>query len=173
MLPFAGVGVAIAITLVVGPWLEAPEPNDGVVEEDEPSAIDAVGLEIVETRSPNPTSAEPGTASEEAMAPAGHAHRITEGGRLSIDAASLREGEVLALGLALSDEARGDEPLAGKVVSVDGRVLEFTAVPVGGKGGGVQLAIDPAWLQRGDYMIQIKTAEKTALPLHRYVLEVR
>ena len=98
--------------------------------------------------------------------------RIAEGGRLSIDATSLREGEVLAIGLGLADEARGEEPVAVRIVSVDGRRLETTAAPARGSGSGLRLEIDPEWLTPGRYLIEISTAEKNHFAVRRYVLEV-
>ncbi len=98
--------------------------------------------------------------------------RIADGGRLSIDADSLREGEVLAIGLGLADEARGEEPVTVRIVSVDGRRRETTATPARGSGSGLRLEIDPEWLTPGRYMIEVSTAEKTHFPVRRYVLEV-
>jgi hypothetical protein len=100
-------------------------------------------------------------------------HSIAERGRLTIDAGSLRQGEVLRLELALADEAHTDEPLAVRVVSIDGRALDLSAVPAGGEGGGVQLVIDADWLQPGSYLIQVTTTEQSPFPLRRYVLEVQ
>jgi hypothetical protein len=104
--------------------------------------------------------------------PAPPAQRIADGGRLSIDALSLRDGEVLALGLGLSDEARGEELLAVRLVSVDGRRIETTAAPASGSGSGVRLEIDPEWLTPGRYLVEVSTAEKSHFPIRRYVLEV-
>lgn len=98
---------------------------------------------------------------------------ISESGRLEISAESLAEGEMLTLGLALSDDARAADALEVRVISLDGRVLDISALPLSGEGTGVQLAIDAGWLQPGSYMIQIKTTEKSALPLRRYVLVVQ
>jgi len=99
-------------------------------------------------------------------------YHIEEGGRLSIDAASLRSGDVLTLGLALAGAARGNEPLPVVIASLaDGRRLEARTSLVDDE-SGVRLRIDPDWLKPGRYMIQIKTAEHSALPLRRYVLEV-
>jgi hypothetical protein len=108
----------------------------------------------------------------EPSAPPAPAHRIAEGGRISIDAASLRDGEVLALGLALGDEARGSEPLSVRVVSLDGRRIETTAAPAAGSGSGLRLELQPEWLRPGRYMVEVTTAEKIPLHLRRYVLEV-
>ena len=115
----------------------------------------------------------PQTTSQIQLTPADlHFTRIAEGGRLLTNAASLRDGDVLAVGLGLSDEARGEKPLAVRIVSSDGRRTETTAAPVVGSGSGLRLEIDPEWLTSGSYMIEVRTAEKTHFPLRRYVLEV-
>lgn len=151
-----------ALVLVAGLWLAFSQRSPG------PGAMPAPADGTAEASAPAPRG-EPPTP-QGAPAPA---HGIGESGRLSIDAASLREGEVLALGLALADEARGSEPLAVVVVSVDGRRLETTAEPVGGSGSGLRLELEPEWLRPGRYMIQVKTAAKKPLNLTRYVLEVQ
>jgi hypothetical protein len=58
------------------------------------------------------------------------AQRIADQGRLSVTREALREGDVLALGLELSDVLRGVGPRPVKVVDVRGRVLESVALPV-------------------------------------------
>jgi hypothetical protein len=98
---------------------------------------------------------------------------ISESGRLEISAESLAEGEMLTLGLALSDDARAADALEVRVISLDGRALDVSALPVAGEGTGVRLAIDADWLQPGSYMIQIKTTENSPLALRRYVLVVQ
>jgi hypothetical protein len=98
--------------------------------------------------------------------------RIPENGRLQVSRDVLREGDVLALGLDLPDEARGTQPLPLKLVDVRGRMLELDAVPVEGPGNGLRIEIDPAWLDPGRYLIQVETAETHPLALRRYVLEV-
>jgi hypothetical protein len=100
------------------------------------------------------------------------AQRIPENGRLRVERDALREGEVLALGLDLPDDARGEGPRPLKVVDVEGRVLETSALPVAGPGTGLRLEIDPGWLRPGLYLIQVQTAERQPLALQRYVLEV-
>ena len=104
--------------------------------------------------------------------PAPPSHYIAEGGRLSIDAGLLRDGEVIAVGLGLADEARDTAPMAVRVVSVDGRRIETHAAPIPGSGTGLRLELDPEWLTSGRYMIEVHTAEKSHFPLRRYVLEV-
>jgi hypothetical protein len=100
------------------------------------------------------------------------AERIADQGRLRVTREALREGDVLALGLALPDALRGDGPRPVKVVDVTGRVLEASALPVDGSGSGLRLEIDPEWLRPGRYMIQVETEGGAPLRLRRYVLEV-
>ncbi len=139
---------------------------------------DATRLARTQAEQPAPPDPGRGAAiapSEERGAPSGPrapALRIAESGRISIDAASLPDGEVLALGLALSDEARGSEPLSVRVVSIDGRRIETTAVPAAGSGSGLRLELETEWLRPGRYMIEVTTAEKIPLRLRRYVIEI-
>lgn len=162
----SGVGLAIGAWFALGPEQRSPDPRSG-----------ATGLPVNDS---SLASSDANNSSEVSDMSLGGPldlptsdHRISESGRLMIEAETLREGDVLTLGLALADAARGDEPLAVRVVSVDGRVLDITAVPMDGKGSGVRLAIDADWLWPGNYMIQVKTIEQTQFPLRRYVLEVR
>ncbi len=100
------------------------------------------------------------------------AHRIAASGRLSLEAMALPKQGPLALGLELSDEARGSQPRPVRIIGVDGRVIDTTASLIGGAGTGVRLEIDPEWLRPGRYMIEVKTAEMIHFPMIRYVLEV-
>lgn len=100
-------------------------------------------------------------------------HRIAENGRLTLDASALPSDRALSLALEMPDEARGAEPRPVRVVSVDGREIETTAHPSPGSGSGVEVDIDPVWLSPGRYLIEVKTAERTPLPLRRFVLEVQ
>lgn len=101
-------------------------------------------------------------------------HRIDEGGRLLLDAAQLpRAGERLALDLPLPDEARGDGTRPARIVAVDGTSIETQATALPGSGSGMRLELDPQWLLPGRYLIEVRTAEVSPLPLRRYVLEVR
>jgi hypothetical protein len=98
--------------------------------------------------------------------------RIEEHGRLSLDVSTLPSAGPLALVLDLPDEARGQDLHTILVVSTDGRRLETTARPLPGQGTGVQLEIESGFLTQGRYLIEVHTAEKTALPFRRYVLEL-
>jgi hypothetical protein len=157
------VGVAIAV------WVAVPSSRDTTEVVRETPAKPAPGQPPIETETERTATPEepPSTVPD---------YRIEQGGRLSLDARSLPAAGVVTLGLALDEDALGggQDPLPAVIVSAsDGRRLELLANPAPGSEGGVALGVDSAWLQPGSYMIQIRTAEKTALPLRRYVLEVR
>ncbi len=160
--------VALALLLAAGLYWLSLGPDIDI-----PAATTA---EVPTASSPG-SARQPGAVREGPIAsePSGRrapALRIAEGGRISIDAASLRDGEVLTLELALSDEAMGSEPLPVRVVSVDGRRIETTAAPAAGSGSALHLELEAEWLRPGRYMIQVTTVEKSPLQLRRYVIEV-
>ncbi len=156
----AGVGVviAVAVWLVLGSGsVPGPGPADGPGQA-------ANGLEM-----PAPIGREAVPPALRVKAPA---QQIAENGRLRVTAAALREGDVLALGLAMPDVARGSDARAVKVADVSGRVIDVEGVAVDGAGSGLRIEIDPDWLEPGTYLIQVQTAEATPLPVRRYVLDV-
>ena len=163
----------VAIAVASGVWLAVGSSRDRTEVRDEvmgdapgASASGQGAVETTPTATPTP---------EEPIAPPAD-HYIDDSGRLSLSAASLPARGAVTFGLALDEKAlgTGQDPLATVVVSTgDGRRLELSATPVAGLRSGVRLEVDAAWLEPGLYMIQIRTAEKTALPLRRYVLEVR
>lgn len=132
-----------------------------------------------ETGHPGMTPSTASMPSADEQAPASQAPRVRapavqmpDQGRLEVTREALRDGEVLALGLEMPDDLRGEGPRAVKLIDPAGRVLELVADPVDGAGTGLRLEIDPEWLEPGQYMIQVETADTTPLPLRRYVLEV-
>jgi hypothetical protein len=137
---------------------EAPVPT--------PASETDSSTPVTPSEAPEPIGPEP-------TGPPAPALRIPEGGRLSLEAASLPEGEPLALGLDLGDEARGATPRPVVIVSTDGRRSEAFAVPTAGRGSGVRLELEPGFLAPGRYMLQVTTAEKIPLHFRRYVLEVQ
>jgi hypothetical protein len=156
--------IALAIASGVLGWWLAPRPPAA------PGAgsLASAALPLVPA---NPAATAGGAAPGSA---AGPAHRIGEGGRLSIDAAELPREGAFALALDLPDAARGSEPRPVRIVSGDGtRQLELLAAPLAGPGSGVALHLDPAWLIPDRYLIEVTTAEATHFPLRRYVLELR
>jgi hypothetical protein len=97
---------------------------------------------------------------------------IEEHGRLKIDADSLPESGEVTVALAMPNDVRGAGPMQVQIVGVDGRKIEIEANPLPGQGAGLELAVDVDWLKRGQYMVQVRTKEKTPLALRRFVIEV-
>jgi hypothetical protein len=153
----------LVLGLAVGLWLalgdREPTLGDGG-DAIEPGTSQRVPAEAA-SPSPPPTPAAPD-------------FRIEEGERLQLNSGSLPQSGELTISLALGDEARGMEPRKVVLASArDGRRLELTTAHEEGSGSGVRVKIDSSWLEPGAYMLEVRTAEKIALPLRRYVIEVR
>jgi hypothetical protein len=147
-----------ALALVIGLWLgqgsAPPGPTEAHTEAATPAAPHAASpLQPLELPEPH--------------------QRIEERGRLTLEASALPAEGTLSLALDLPDEARGDGPRPVVIASVDGRRLETSAAPRPGAASGVQIEIDPGWLEPGQYMISVSTAERLPLAVRRYVLEIR
>lgn len=123
-----------------------------------------------------PSAPTPNAGAEMPSAGAGVAApavQISDRGRLSASVRDLREGDVMAVGLHMADESRGDTPRPVRIVDADeGRVYDTEAIAIDGAGTGMRLEIDPEWLTPGRYVIQVETAEQRPMALNRYVLEV-
>jgi hypothetical protein len=161
----------VALGVAIGVWLALDSSRDLPVTGGAPLAASAPRAAEKESTTTMPGPGEPTSP----PADLGPDFRIEEGGRLSLDAHSMPVSGVVRFGLALDREAlgAGQDPLPAVVVSAhDGRRLELAAIPVAGLQSGVRLDLDAAWLEPGQYMIQLRTAEKVALPLRRYVIEV-
>jgi hypothetical protein len=167
----AGAIALVAFGVAIGVWLALDSSRDLPETGGAPLAASAPRAAEKESTTTMPGPGEP-TSSPADLRPD---FRIEEGGRLSLDAHSMPVSGVVRFGLALDREAlgAGQDPLPAVVVSAgDGRRLELAAIPVAGSQSGVRLDLDAAWLEPGLYMIQLRTAEKVALPLRRYVIEV-
>jgi hypothetical protein len=148
-------GLAVLAAFASGIWLaKAPDKP--------PARSDAAGPE---RPAPPPAAKPPETAEA--------GHRISEHGRLALEAGDLPIDGPLALTLDLPDEARGSEPRPVVIASEDGRRLETMSAIAPGPGTGVHLEIDSSWLEPGRYMISVATAEPSHFPVRRYVLEIR
>jgi len=97
---------------------------------------------------------------------------IAEHGRLKIDADSLPESGDVTVALAMPNDVRGTGPMQVQIVGVDGRKIEIEANPLPGQDAGLELSVDVDWLKPGQYMVQVRTKEKTPLALRRFVIEV-
>lgn len=97
-------------------------------------------------------------------------HPIEKGRTLGIEAADLPQTPLL-LDLRIPADVIPPEPLV-KVTAPDGRVLE-TLGSATDPADGLRLAIDPAWLTPGRYVIEVRTLDRSHLPLRRFALLVR
>ena len=122
---------------------------------------------------PLAASAGSGSGRDLTAAPSEAGPRIEAGGRLTIDRRALPGDGPLLLSLAVPDEGRGSALTGARVVSTDGRRLDTTAAPLPGSGTGVQLGVDPEFLTRGRYLIEVDTVSRSPLRVQRFVLEVR
>jgi hypothetical protein len=98
---------------------------------------------------------------------------VDSGGTLTLRAEALSETQPLEVVFAIPAEAYAGEPLPSRIVGPDGAVLELPgAVPAAG-GGGVRLVIEAGWLRHGRHIVEVRTAERSPLPLRRFAIEVR
>lgn len=131
---------------------EAPAPSD---------AASSSGEAASPSEQADPAVAETGIAT------------LASSGTLEIDRASLVPGEPLSLHLQLGDPAAGAEPIAGRLV-VEGREpVDLTDVLLSAEPGVAHLELDSRLLSPGRNIIEIKTTERSHIPLRRYVVEVR
>jgi len=79
--------------------------------------------------------------------------------------------------LVLGEPSADARPLWGRILSFDvdreNRVRELEAAVVGDDRTRARIQVPVDFLTRDTYLIEVKTTEKTALPLRRYRLEVR
>ena len=90
--------------------------------------------------------------------------------RLTVAYEELPKHNAITLALSVAADSISNETLPVRVVAVDGRVFDTVASPAPDNPSIVSMSIDSQWLTQGSYMIQLKTQERTALPLRRYVL---
>ena len=147
----------------IGAWLVSGRPTKTEHTARLPTVAKGLGQQVAP-----PSERQPVRAPETSVA----GLRISAGGRLFLDRAALPDEGPLRLALDLSDEARGSGGRAVRIVADDGRRIDATASPLHGLGSGVSLEIDPAFLSRGRYMIEVETADRHVLQVRRYVLEV-
>jgi hypothetical protein len=167
-------GVLVLAAVALGWWLargDAPAPPSDSAGPPMPAEPLAAAAPPASAEQPPDAAVAATTAEPLAIAPA---HRIAEGGRLSLPVSDLPHNGSFALALDLPDAARGSNARPVRIVSEDGsRTLELDAAPLAGSETGVALLIDPSWLTPDRYLIEVTTAETTHFPLRRYVLEVR
>ena len=157
LLWLAGIG-ALAV-VAIGIWLAASDSQE--------PAEPAPAVPALAKRAPKPA---PSVVAPAVAAPE---LRIPENGRLILALDALPSDGPLALGLDLSEEARGIGDRTVRIISTDGRRLDTTARQLPGRDSGLRLEIDPSFLSAGRYLIEVDTEEKHALQLRRYVLELK
>lgn len=145
---------------------DSSDSRDSTVVTDSPSADERVDAPVVDP------AVVARLALEAADSEAGRI-RLPEHGRLSLSRSDLPATGNLVLALDLPAQSRGTGRRAARVVSEDGRRLDTTARPIAGEASGLELAIDPAFLTGGRFMIEVETAESHPLQLRRWVLELK
>jgi len=122
-----------------------------------------------------PTAAEsdPAAGAEAASAAVASVATLATHETIEIPKAWLSADEPLVLKLQLGEPVAGAEPLSGRLLT-DGRDPVDITHALRGAGPGVALVeFESGWLSLGRNVIEIKTNERTHLPLRRYVLQVR
>jgi len=96
---------------------------------------------------------------------------------VAIDRDDLPLGGEVGVDLVLAEPSADVRPLAGRILSFDvdrpDRERALEAVVVGDDRRRVRMEIPVGFLIEDTYLIEIKTTERTALPVRRYRLEVR
>jgi hypothetical protein len=161
IIAFCGLAVGIGVWLAWSPGQDDSSSGAGsaispAAQPETPVPVEEEVAEVPAEETPEPTD-----------------YLFEDGGRMSIPSAYLPDQELVSFGLTMGNDARGNEDLKVVIASIsNGRRLETTASPRRGDGSGLRLEIETDWLEPGQYMIQVKTAEKKPLSLRRFVLEV-
>ena len=98
--------------------------------------------------------------------------RIESGATLWIDSRKLDRSKPLTVELVLSEPSRTDEPLAVRFLVDNGAPHVGTGL-LSTDRTSARFEIDPAWLEPGRYVVEVKTTEQSHFPLRRYAIEVR
>ncbi len=94
-------------------------------------------------------------------------------GRLVIDPEQLEAGLPLTVHLGLPEPSRNEEPRPVRLISQpDNRILELEG-RLSGDRTSAAIAIDPAYLTPGVYLVEVRTTERSHFPLRRYGIVVR
>jgi hypothetical protein len=157
-LALAGAAAAAAILFWIGPF-SRPEPREA-----------GAGAEMRVDPVPEPEPATPPPSPS-----AGSARKalsIDSGATLEIEAQALPTSGPLAVEL-LFPEPSTATALPVRILSEDGRILHLQAGIPEQDARRASVEIPPDWLSPGRYVVELKTTERTHLPLRRYALEVR
>lgn len=128
---------------------------------------------------PAPPAAEPGPSARSApeprlVDPSLGRPSLASGEVIAIAAADLPGQGALTVELEVPPPSEGVEGLAARVVAPDSTTFESTA-PLASPGRDrVRLEVPADWLRRpGKYIVEVKTTERTPLPLRRYAIVIR
>jgi len=143
--------------------------------------IAGLGTAVIVWWARRPDVAAPVEGSTAAPAPAGRvaapdpaSRAVRSGETLTLDATSLPSERALVLVLLLPEPTETPEPLPVRIVAADGRVLETAARIDAADRRRAEVAVPGEWLARqGRYIFELKTRERTHLPLRRYAVEIR
>lgn len=97
---------------------------------------------------------------------------VEPSGRIAIAHDALPSDGPLVVHLRLGEPSADDRPRPVRIAAADGRVQELQGALDADRGAAL-LELDPAWLTPGVYLVEVKTTERSHIPLRRYVLEVR
>ncbi len=114
----------------------------------------------------------PDSAPNAALARPGD-YTLRSGEIIRISADTLPVGRPVALDLVLAEPSRNAEPLSTQVRDTRGRVLDLFATLQGDERTSARLEIEAGWLSPGDYLVEVRTTERSHFSLRRYPLEVR
>lgn len=94
-------------------------------------------------------------------------------GQITLDRRDFPGSHPIRVSLALAEPSADANPVPAQVFSMaDRRKLEMGA-RLDEARTIASIEIEPDWLQPGTYLVQLRTTERTVLPLRRYVIVVR
>lgn len=152
-LGFAASAIAALGLLAAVGWLRSERPPDRGVRPAEPPVA-------IRPRSPGPVG-----------------WTLAPGATTAIARSEVPAAGVLPVDLELREPASGPEPLEGRILAFDvereNRVRALQAQLVGEQRDRTRVELPADLLEPGLYLIEIRTGERSHLPLLRYRLEVR
>lgn len=102
---------------------------------------------------------------------------VEAGQTVAIDADDLPETGTIGVDLVLGEASADGRPLSGRILSFDvsreNRVREIEAQVIGSERLVARVELPVDFLIEDLYLLEIKTTEKTALPVRRYRVEIR
>jgi hypothetical protein len=148
----------LAVWLIVGPFADPTDLN----ELPEPT----IALPVAPVAEP-PEPAMPLPAPDAAIT-------LTSGGISEpLIAASFAPDALLNVDLALPISIPESGPLWARVVAAGREPLMLDGLVRGADRNTVRVEVPAGWLVPGDYLVEIKTPERTHLPLRRFAFSVK